>query len=104
MSEGSIAVAALSAGAMMRLEVAGVPVCVVHASDDQFYAFEDCCPHEGAPLSDGYLEGIELECPLHASIFDVRTGAVLGPPARRPLACWRVTVTDGVVRLARPGA
>ena len=88
---------------MTRLEVDGVAVCLVHADDGTFYAFEDSCPHEGASLSDGFLAGAEIECPLHSSVFDVRTGAVEGPPARRPLACWRVRVADGLVNLAPPG-
>ncbi|MDQ6932279.1 MAG: non-heme iron oxygenase ferredoxin subunit [Candidatus Eremiobacteraeota bacterium] len=39
-----------------------------------FYALENICPHQGAPLTDGYLEGPLLTCSWHAWCFDVRTG------------------------------
>jgi len=42
--------------------------------DGAFYALENVCPHQGAPLTDGYLEGPLLTCSWHAWCFDVRTG------------------------------
>lgn len=42
--------------------------------DGKFYALENICPHQGAPLTEGYLEGPLLTCAWHAWCFDVRTG------------------------------
>jgi nitrite reductase/ring-hydroxylating ferredoxin subunit len=63
----------------------------------EFYAVDDTCTHQDASLADGWLEGCQIECPLHASSFDLRTGAVSGPPAKVPVRTHAVTVTDGVV-------
>ena len=60
------------------MQFEGLPVCLVHAADGEFYAFDDRCPHEGASLCEGYLDGVQVECPLHSSVFDVRTGMVDG--------------------------
>ena len=42
--------------------------------DGHYYALEDACPHQGGPLSEGFLEGPMVTCPWHAWCFDVRTG------------------------------
>ena len=67
--------------------------------DGQFYAIDDTCTHQDASLADGWLEGCQIECPLHASSFDLRTGAVSGPPAKVPVRTHAVTVVDGVVQV-----
>lgn len=49
-------------------------VCVVRAGEDVF-AFEQQCPHRGAALKDGHINGQgEVICPLHAYRFDLKTG------------------------------
>jgi 3-phenylpropionate/trans-cinnamate dioxygenase ferredoxin subunit len=89
-------------GRMIRVDVGGLPVCLAHASDGAFYAFDDRCPHEGASLSEGDLDGVIVECPLHSSVFDIRSGDVLGPPARDPLDRFPVRVADGFVHICGP--
>jgi nitrite reductase/ring-hydroxylating ferredoxin subunit len=83
----------LPIGALRRLEVAGRPVCLARTAEG-VYAIADQCPHEGASLSEGDLIGREVECPLHSSRFDVRTGAVRGLPALEPAVCFAVAI-DG---------
>lgn len=51
--------------------------------DEVVYATADLCTHGGARLSEGYLEGYLIECPLHQGLFDIRTGEVAGPPCKR---------------------
>ncbi|MBV8850940.1 MAG: non-heme iron oxygenase ferredoxin subunit [Methylobacteriaceae bacterium] len=46
----------------------------VYRVDDAIYATNDVCPHAFALLSTGFLDGHQIECPLHGAIFDVRTG------------------------------
>ena len=75
-------------------ETHGVPVAVFHTEEGEFYAIDDTCTHQDASLAEGWLEGCEVECPLHASRFDLRTGAVDAPPAKRPVRTHQVTV-DG---------
>jgi nitrite reductase/ring-hydroxylating ferredoxin subunit len=56
------------------------------------YAIENVCPHAYALLSDGFIEGNEIECPLHAACFDITTGECLAPPADRDLVTYKVKV------------
>lgn len=48
--------------------------------DGQVYATDNLCTHGNARLCDGYLEGHEIECPLHQGRFDVRTGRAMCEP------------------------
>lgn len=64
-----------------------------------FYAIDDTCPHRGASLAEGSLEGHEVTCPWHAAIFDVTTGAHLSPPARSDVACYKVQVVGDQVQV-----
>ena len=88
----------LPRGEAFRLETE-IPVAVFHTDEGEVYAIDDTCTHQDASLSDGWLEGCEVECPLHASKFDLRTGAVDAPPARRPVRTHRVVVEDGMVHV-----
>jgi 3-phenylpropionate/trans-cinnamate dioxygenase ferredoxin subunit len=62
--------------------------------DGGFCAVADVCTHEAVELSDGYLDGDEVECPMHGSRFNVHTGAVRGLPANQPVQVYAVEV-DG---------
>jgi naphthalene 1,2-dioxygenase ferredoxin component len=46
----------------------------------EIYATHNICTHAHALLSDGWLEGDIIECPLHGGRFEVKTGKGLGPP------------------------
>jgi 3-phenylpropionate/trans-cinnamate dioxygenase ferredoxin subunit len=76
------------------------PVAVFHTEDGGLYAVDDTCTHQDASLADGWLEGCTVECPLHASCFDLRTGRPSGPPATKPIRTYPVVVEDGVIRVA----
>ncbi|HEX9498731.1 MAG TPA: Rieske 2Fe-2S domain-containing protein, partial [Mycobacterium sp.] len=58
------------------------------------FAISDLCSHEEIELSDGELDGEDVECPAHGSRFNVRTGEVSGLPAEDPVATYRVTIED----------
>ena len=49
----------------------------------KFYAVENACPHRGAPLAEGALEGCMVTCPWHGWQFDVTTGALAMNPASK---------------------
>ncbi|MBT2405002.1 MULTISPECIES: bifunctional 3-phenylpropionate/cinnamic acid dioxygenase ferredoxin subunit [unclassified Streptomyces] len=86
----------LPRGEAYRLE-SDPPVAVFHTEDGEVYAIDDTCTHQDASLSDGWLEGCEIECPLHASKFDLRTGSVDAPPAKLPVRTHQVLVEDGMI-------
>jgi 3-phenylpropionate/trans-cinnamate dioxygenase ferredoxin subunit len=78
-------------GGAKMAEVGGKRVAVFNV-DGTLYAIDDTCTHRGGPLSEGSLSGRELTCPWHGAVFDVTTGKVIGPPAARDLASYRVRV------------
>ena len=68
------------------------------------YCTDNLCTHAEAFLSDGYLEGHEIECPLHGARFDIRNGRVLCQPATKDIATYPVKVEDGDVLADLPEA
>jgi len=73
-----------------------VPVLVLRVGDN-FYCIEDVCTHDGQPLTDGPLEGVQITCPRHGAKFDVTNGAALCMPAFEAVPTYEVKVTDGDV-------
>jgi 3-phenylpropionate/trans-cinnamate dioxygenase ferredoxin component len=82
-------------GEAVRVE-AEVPIAVFNV-DGELLAIDDTCTHQDASLADGWVEGCNVECPLHAACFDLRTGMPSGPPARTPVRTHEVVVADGLV-------
>jgi len=89
---------ALPAGQMLGLELAGKPVCLYNV-DGRFYATSNICTHAFTFLSDGFLDGKLIECPLHAGIFDVTTGAGQGPPITCDLQTFPVRLVGDEVQV-----
>jgi len=83
----------ISDGEALGIEVEGKDVALVRVGDD-VYAIEDMCSHAMIPLSEGDVEGCEIECWLHGSRFDVRTGEALNLPATEPVPTY-ATKIDG---------
>jgi 3-phenylpropionate/trans-cinnamate dioxygenase ferredoxin subunit len=96
MSTRVCALADVLPGAGLRVELADTDVAVVRVGDEVF-ALEDVCSHAEFPLTDGDVDGFTIECALHGSRFDLRSGKPLGPPATQPVQTYPVTVTDGDV-------
>lgn len=78
--------------------VDGVEVCLVRLGG-QVFAVHDECTHEAVPLSEGDVQGTSIECWRHGSQFDLRTGAVLNPPAVDDVATYRTRIADGQVQV-----
>lgn len=87
----------LPAGESVRLDT--TPPVAVFNADGELFAIDDTCSHQDASLSEGWLEGCLVECPLHAASFDLRTGRPVCLPARRPVRTHQVYVEDGVVHV-----
>src|SRR4051812_45091179 len=84
-------VSEVPSGSALRVEVDGLDVAVVRSGDD-FYAVGDECSHAAVSLSEGDVEGCEIECWMHGSRFDLRTGKPLGPPATEPVPVFAVQI------------
>jgi 3-phenylpropionate/trans-cinnamate dioxygenase ferredoxin subunit len=76
----------------LAVVVAGIPVAVVRDSDGGVHALRDICSHADVALSEGEVDGCTLECWLHGSRFDLRTGQPSGPPAVTSVPVYKVTV------------
>jgi 3-phenylpropionate/trans-cinnamate dioxygenase ferredoxin subunit len=76
-----------------KANVDGLDVAVVRHGDEVF-AIEDECSHAAVALSEGDVDDCTIECWMHGSRFDLRTGKPTGPPAIKPVPIFPVRV-DG---------
>lgn len=83
-------------GKALAVEVEGVDLAIVKDGDD-IYAIYDECSHAMIPLSDGDVDGCEIECYLHGSRFDLRTGKPVNLPATEPVNVYPTRVENGTV-------
>lgn len=90
----------LAAGMPVAVMVDGDAICVVRAGADVF-AVHDECTHAAVPLSEGEVDGATIECWMHGSKFDLRTGEALNLPATAPVRTYPVRVHDGHVQVSR---
>jgi 3-phenylpropionate/trans-cinnamate dioxygenase ferredoxin subunit len=67
----------------------------IYALNGSYYALEDVCPHAYALLSQGFVDGEEIECPLHGAKFHIPSGRCTKEPADRDLARYEVRVEGG---------
>lgn len=89
----------LPAGHVKKVMHHGYEVAVFNV-DGCIYATQDQCTHGLASLSDGFLIGEFIECPLHQGMFDVRTGQASSPPCVTSLKTYKTAIRDGVIFLA----
>jgi 3-phenylpropionate/trans-cinnamate dioxygenase ferredoxin component len=83
-------------GTAHRVVVDGVPIAVVH-TEGEWFAVSDICSHADVSLAEGDVDGCTLECWLHGSRFDLRTGRPSGPPATTPVPVYPVSVEGDTV-------
>ncbi|MCH7840820.1 MAG: non-heme iron oxygenase ferredoxin subunit [Planctomycetes bacterium] len=83
------------------VELNGVRIAIFNV-DGAFYAMNDTCTHASGPLSEGDLDGTVVTCPWHGATFDIKTGAVLGPPAADGVRSYEVK-TEGDDVLVKVG-
>ena len=91
----------LAAGEMMVVEVGGERVLLVNV-EGNVYACDDICSHAFASLSEGDLNGVEVECPLHGSAFNVTTGEAVTPPADESIKIYQLRVEGQDILLGPP--
>lgn len=88
----------LPPGKAKQVTVGGRKIALFNVAGT-FYALDDNCPHRGAPLWEGDLDGHEVSCPWHGARFDVTTGAHLCPPASRGVPSYKVQVVGDEVQV-----
>jgi len=88
----------LATGDVFGVEVSGHSIALYEV-DGSIFATDNICTHAYARLSDGWLDGEVIECPLHAARFDVRTGKVLDPPATVDLKSHPVRIVGDEIQV-----
>jgi naphthalene 1,2-dioxygenase ferredoxin component len=86
-------------GAGIAVTPAGHDIAL-YSVDSAVYATDNLCTHGNARLCDGFIEGLEIECPFHQGRFDLRTGQPTCAPATEPLKTWPVKIDGDRVYLA----
>jgi 3-phenylpropionate/trans-cinnamate dioxygenase ferredoxin component len=81
----------LSAGQSLAVEMEGEPVAIVR-TEGEVFAIRDVCSHAEVPLTEGEVDGYTIECWLHGSCFDVRTGEPTNLPATEPVPVYPVRI------------
>ena len=82
----------LSPGEMKSVSLSHGEVLLANVGGN-FYAISDTCTHRGGTLSDGDLDGEQVQCPLHGAIFNVITGEVHNPPAQEGVQAHEVRIS-----------
>lgn len=90
-------------GHVKRVEI-GDEELAVYNLNGEYYALSDICSHQYALLSEGevYPANGTVECPLHGSEFDIRTGRALSLPAVAPVPAYAVRVVGDEVQVELP--
>jgi nitrite reductase/ring-hydroxylating ferredoxin subunit len=83
---------------MIAVHVKGIRIAIAHVGG-AYYAFDDECTHEQCSLAEGDLAGSTVTCMCHGAEFDVRSGAVLAPPAVLPVTVYRTRVVGDALQV-----
>lgn len=88
----------------LRVELGGTAYAVFQVGTEYFVT-ADLCTHGPGSLSEGFVEGHEIECPFHQGRFDIRTGTPTVAPCTEPLRVWKPVVSgDDLLVDLSPGA
>jgi 3-phenylpropionate/trans-cinnamate dioxygenase ferredoxin subunit len=92
---------ALTEDTPLSAKISDVPVGV-YTLNGNLHALEDVCPHADALLSQGFVDGDYVECPLHGALFHIPTGKCTKGPAERDLSLFEVKVEGSKVMVRSP--
>lgn len=81
---------------VIAVSVAGAEIAL-YGVEGEVFATANICTHGHARLCDGFLDGHEIECPLHQGKFDIRDGAPACAPVTDPLRTYPVRIDGGRV-------
>ena len=92
----------LGTGDVLGVVIAGLDIAL-YELDGQVFATDNICNHAYAKLSDGWLDRREIECPLHAGRFEVKTGKGLGPPIPCDIKTYPVRIVGDDIQVQLAG-
>lgn len=88
-------------GDVIGLQIGGRDIALYRV-DGSIFATDNTCTHGQARLCDGFLDGYEIECPLHQGKFDVRNGRGTCAPVTQDIRSYPVRIAGGRVFLQIP--
>lgn len=88
----------LDAGAMKGVELGDLQIAVYNV-DGEIYATDNICTHAFALLTDGFLDGDMVECPLHGGCFKVKTGEGQGAPISEDIKTYPVRLVGDSIEV-----
>lgn len=94
-------VGAVPTGEVVPIEVMGLNLALYNVDGD-YFCTDNVCSHAYALLSEGWLDGYLIECPLHNGQFDVRTGEGQGEPITENIRAYPVKVDGDDVMIQLP--
>jgi naphthalene 1,2-dioxygenase ferredoxin component len=89
---------AVSEGEMVPVSARGKHLAI-YCVDGKLYATDNLCTHGLAFLTDGFLDGLEVECPLHGGRFEVSTGKGQGEPITRDIRVYNVRIANTEIQI-----
>ena len=91
----------IAEGEVIKVENGALALAVYHV-EGEFFVTDDHCTHGPGSLSEGFLDGHEIECDFHGGCFDIRNGEVTAPPCMVPIRTYRVVSHDMAVVIEVP--
>ena len=82
----------------LLVSLGAAPVCLYNLGG-KIFATHDTCTHGQASLADGFIEGEEIECPLHQGKFHIPSGKATGAPCTEAIRSYAVKIENGSVLL-----
>jgi len=83
-------------GSAIKVET-GDLILAVFNLNGAFYVMDDTCTHGPGSLSEGYIEGENVECDFHNGVFNIKTGEVVEPPCMIPMKTYKTIVEEDSV-------
>jgi len=97
------AVSEIPPGEGLHVKLGGWEIAIFNVGGE-FYAIDDVCTHAYALLSEGFVEGDQIECPLHGGRFELKTGKAVGAPCTEDVRTYPVRREDDAVLVGVPAA
>lgn len=94
----AVSVADVNDGEVVGINISDVEIALYNV-DGTIYATANLCTHALGRLSDGFVDGGTIECPLHGGRFDIKTGKGLGPPIERDVKVYPVRVIGDEIQI-----
>lgn len=89
-------------GQMVSATVDGIELLVANVGGE-YRSIGDVCTHAQCSLAEGEIEDATVICPCHGSVFDLRNGEVLEPPATEGEPVYQARVEGDEIQVAKPG-